>query len=64
MDLKNERYDGKRWFIVINSFLTGVVIISKKNWNISIKWEVVIAFWNSAYYMLDRDSFLSSFPIM
>ena len=44
MDPKNEVHDGKRWFIDINRFLTGPVILSNKNWNIPIKWEVVIAF--------------------
>ena len=63
IDHKNGGHDGKRWFIGINSFLAGPVIISNKNWNIPIKWKVVITFWNSAYYMLERDSFLSSFPL-
>ena len=44
MDPKNGVHDGKREFIGINSFLTGAVIISNKNWDIPIKWEVVIAF--------------------
>ena len=44
MDPKNGGHDGKRWFIGINSSLTGLVIISSKNWNIPIKWKVVIAF--------------------
>ena len=48
IDLKNGGHDGKRWFIGINSFLTGPVIISNKNRNSPIKWEVIISFWNSA----------------
>ena len=43
MDPKNGVHDGKREFIGLNSFLTGPVIISSKNRNIPIKWEVVIA---------------------
>ena len=52
MDPKNVVHDGKKEFIGINSFLTGPVIVSNKNWNIPIKWEVVIAFWNSAIICL------------
>ena len=44
MDPKIGVDDNKRWFIGINSFQTGAEIISDKNWNIPIKWEVVIAF--------------------
>ena len=40
MDSKDGVYDGKRWFIGINSFLTGALIVSNKNWNIPIEWEV------------------------
>ena len=42
--LKSGVHDGKRWFICINNFLTGPVIVSNKNWNIPIKLVVVIAF--------------------
>ena len=45
---KNVVHDGKRWFNGLNRFLTGPGIVSNKNWNIPIKWEVVISFWNSA----------------
>ena len=44
MDPKNGVHDGKRWFIGINSFLTGPVIVSNKSKNIPIKREVMIAF--------------------
>ena len=44
MDPKNEVHDGKGWFIGINGFLTGPVIISNNNWEIPTKWEFVIAF--------------------
>ena len=47
--LQNGVHDGKREFIGINSFMTGPVIVSNKNWNISIKWEVVIAFWERLF---------------
>ena len=59
MDPKNGAHDGKRWFIGIISFLTGPVIVSIKNWNIPIKWEVAIAFWNSAIkFLRETPSFL------
>ena len=46
-------------FVGINSFLTGPVIVSNKNWNIPIKWGVIIAFWNSAIICRrDTPSFL------
>ena len=36
MDPKNGVNDGKREFIGTNSFLTGRVIVSNKNWDIPI----------------------------
>ena len=39
MNPKNGVHDYKMEFIGINSFLTGPVIVSNKNWNIPIKWE-------------------------
>ena len=44
MDPKNGVHDGKKWFIGMNSFLAGPVIVSNKNRNNPIRWEVVLAF--------------------
>ena len=64
MNPKNGAHDVKRWCFGINSFLTGPVIVSNKNWNIPIKWTSRNCIFKFCHYIPEREFFLSSFSVM